>query len=401
MPSPDAHGGSLLPRVVQRFIATESAAGMVMLLASALALLAANSDMHGIYHQFISMPVGFALGGMHASEPLEHWVKDVGMVFFFLLVGLELKREFAEGFLSKRDQVALPFIAAAAGMVVPAVIFLGVNAAAPEYYSGWAIPAATDIAFALCVLTLCGNSVPPSVKIFLLAIAIFDDLGAILIIALFYSKSLATLPLLLAAVGIVALYALQRAKVTQLWAYLLVGIFLWFCFYHGGVHTTVAGVLVGIMVPMRCPKSHNDSPVNRAIHFLHPWVSFLVLPLFAFTAAGVRLHGITLDDMLHTVPMGIALALFFGKQIGIFGASFIAIKSGLVSLPPGARWLHMYGVAIIAGVGFTMSLFIGALAFDTEALQNEVKIGVIAGSLLSAFWGALVLNYASATQAKQ
>jgi NhaA family Na+:H+ antiporter len=388
------HSSANLPRILKRFIATESSGGLVMLLAAALALIAANSGAHQAYHAFISAPITFSFGSMAASESLAHWVKDIGMVFFFLLVGLELKREFTEGFLAKRAQIFLPLIAAAAGMLLPALIFLAITAGTPEYASGWAIPAATDIAFALCVLTLCGKHLPPSIKIFLLAIAIFDDVGAILIIALFYSNTLMLLPLLLAVLGIAALYALQRAQITQLWPYMVVGVFLWFCLYHGGVHTTVAGVVVGLMIPMRDSKKSHDSPVNRAIHFLHPWVSFLVLPLFAFTAAGVSFHDIRLADMLHPVPLGIALALFFGKQIGIFGASFLAIKLRLATLPNDARWAHLYGVSIIAGVGFTMSLFIGALAYDSNALQNEVKLGVIAGSLLSSVWGAIVLRLA-------
>jgi Na+:H+ antiporter, NhaA family len=275
-------------------------------------------------------------------------------------------------------------------MMMPALVFFGLNYTHPENWAGWAIPSATDIAFALCILILVGRNIPPAVKIFLLAIAIFDDLGAILVIAFFYSGALNLTALALTGLGIFALYALNRAHVSIISPYLLVGIYMWFCLYHAGIHTTVGGVLVGLFIPMYCRDNQDHSPVNQSIHFLHPWVGFIILPLFAFTSAGINFVGVSVADILKPLPLGIALALFFGKQIGIFGITFALIKSGLVKMPQGATWLHLYGVSVLAGIGFTMSLFIGILAFP-EAMQNAVKIGVIGGSLLSTVWGAVIL----------
>lgn len=366
----------------------ESASGVVMLIATALALMAANSALHLHYYDMIRFPITL----LGITEPLKLWVKDILMVFFFLLVGLELKREFMEGCLAKRDQVVLPFFAAAAGMGLPALIYLGITGSDATLIAGWAIPSATDIAFALCVLMLAAPNIPPAAKIFLLAIAIFDDLGAILIIAFFYSATPSAAALGFVALGVAVLYGLQRASITPLWPYLLVGVGLWFALHAAGIHTTVAGVLVGLMVPMRCGRNHNDSPVNRAIHFLHPWVGFLVLPIFAFTSAGVNFSGLTLQNLLQPLPLGIAAALFFGKQMGIFGITFLAIKTRIVSMPSGASWAQLYGVSVLAGIGFTMSLFVGALAFP-EAMQNEVTLGVLFGSLLSTIWGAGILRF--------
>jgi NhaA family Na+:H+ antiporter len=379
-----------MPAQLRNFIKSESSAGVVMICMALLALFAANSGFAGMYKAFISAEIGFSLGDASVTEPLKIWVKDILMVFFFMIVGLELKKEFSEGFLSKTEQIALPFIAAAGGMLLPALVYLGVNMDSPEYYNGWAIPAATDIAFALCILMLAGKGVPPAVKVFLLAIAIFDDLGAILIIAFFYSSGIHWGAMILAAVGIAMLYVLQKKNVTMITPYMIGGLYLWFCFYHAGIHTTVAGVLVGLLMPMRCSINTSYSPVNYVMHFMLPWVNFLILPLFAFTAAGVGFKGLTFEHLTHTVPMGIALALFFGKQVGVFGATWLAVTLGGVKKPEGANWLHVYGVAILAGIGFTMSLFIGALAFDSDTLQSEVKMGVLAGSLLSTIWGAFI-----------
>ncbi len=382
-----------LPPFIRRFIERESASGIVMIVAALLALIAANTGLYPHYKALIGTPVTFGYGDAIATEPLKVWVKDILMVLFFLLVGLELKREMAEGFLSRKDQIILPLIAAVGGMALPALIFLSVNASFPEYRAGWAIPSATDIAFALCVLMLAGRGIPASVKIFLLAIAIFDDLGAILIIAFFYSGTLNIMALGLAAAGIGCLFLFNRLRVSAISPYIVIGTYLWFCFYHSGIHTTVAGVIVGLMIPMRSKENSNQSPVNTCIHFLHGWVGFIILPVFAFTSAGVNFDGMALSDILKPLSLGILLALFLGKQIGIFGATWLAVKSGFARLPEQAGWLHIYGVSIIAGIGFTMSLFIGLLAFP-EALQNEVKVGVLAGSLLSALWGTIILKAA-------
>ena len=382
----------VLPRRIREFMETESASGVVMIVFALLAIVAANSPLSSLYKDFVSSPISFGFKDAMVSEPLKNWVKDILMVFFFLIIGLELKREMCEGFLSKRDQILLPLFAAIGGMAAPAAIFLLFNHAHPETIHGWAIPSATDIAFALAILTLLGKGIPPAVKIFLLAVAIFDDLGAILVIAAFYNSGLAIQPLMLAALGIAALVALNRSHITMMTPYMLLGVFLWFCFYHSGVHTTLAGVIVGLMIPMRDPADPKDSPLNRCMHFLHPWVSFIVLPIFAFTSAGVDLKGLTLASFLEPLPLGIALGLFIGKQIGIFGTSFVLIKLKIIAMPEAASWKHLYVVSIIAGIGFTMSLFIGMLAFSDPHLQEMVKVGVISGSVLCIVWGAVVLR---------
>jgi len=382
----------VLPRRIREFMETESASGVVMIMFAMLAVIAANSPFSTFYKEFVSSPISFGFQDSVVSEPLKNWVKDILMVLFFFIIGLELKREMSEGFLSKRDQIILPLFAAAGGMAAPALIFFLFNHNSPETTNGWAIPSATDIAFALAILTLFGKNIPPAVKIFLLAVAIFDDLGAIIVIAVFYNSGLAIEPLLLAVGGTIALFALNRFNIIVMTPYVLLGIFLWFCFYYSGIHTTLAGVMVGLMIPMRNPSDPKDSPLNRCMHFLHPWVSFMVLPIFAFTSAGVDLKGLTVSSFLEPLPLGIALGLFIGKQIGIFGVSFLLIKSKLVAMPEAAGWKHLYAVSVIAGIGFTMSLFIGMLAFSDPQLQEMVKVGVISGSLLCIVWGAVVLR---------
>ncbi len=382
----------VLPRRIRDFMETESASGLVMIIFAVLAVLAANSPFSAFYKSFVDAPVTFGFQESMVTHALKDWVKDILMVFFFLIIGLELKREMCEGFLSKHDQIILPLLAAAGGMAVPALIFFGFNHNSPATVHGWAIPSATDIAFALAILTMLGKGIPPAIKIFLLAVAIFDDLGAILVIAAFYNTGLAVIPLLLAAGGIAILALLNRAHVAVITPYVLIGIFLWFCFYYSGIHTTLAGVIVGLMIPMRDKDEPRHSPLNSCMHFLHPWVSFLVLPIFAFTSAGVDLKGLSLSSFLQPLPLGIALGLFIGKQIGIFGTSWLLIKTKLVSMPEATKWRHLYAVSVIAGIGFTMSLFIGMLAFSDPLLQELVKVGVISGSLLCILWGGIVLR---------
>ncbi len=364
-----------------------------MIVVTVVALALANSPLYDFYRFLTSTPIPISVAGHFGPLSLTGWVKDVLMVLFFLFVGLELNREIREGVLAQRDQLLLPLFAAAAGMVVPALLFLGITHSLPEYWAGWAIPSATDIAFALAILILVGRGVvPPAAKIFLLAIAIFDDLGAILIIAFFYNSALHWAPLGFAAIGIIGLIVLSRRKVASLIPYIAIGIFLWGCFHMGGVHTTIAGVLVGLTLPMRSANGE-DSPVNRLSDTLHPWVGFGILPIFAFVSAGVRVVGIPLDSLINPLSVGIGAALFFGKQIGIFGATWALIKSGLVNRPAGTNWLQLYGVSVVAGVGFTVSLFIGALAFP-GGNQDPIKMGVIGGSLASAAWGAVVFGLA-------
>jgi NhaA family Na+:H+ antiporter len=384
----------ILPKRIREFMETESASGVVMIVFAILALLAANSPFSEIYKNLIHTNITLGLGDNIASESISHWVKDILMVFFFLVIGLELKREICEGFLSKRDQILLPLFAAIGGMTIPALIFFGINHNSPQTMNGWAIPSATDIAFALAILTMLGKNIPPAIKIFLLAVAIFDDLGAILIIAIFYNTGLYIIPLALAALGIGLLFALNRLRIAIITPYMLIGIFLWFCFYNSGIHTTLAGVIIGLSIPMRKIDDERHSPLNKLMHFLHPWVSFLVLPIFAFTSAGISFQDIDIENFTDPLPLGIAFGLFFGKQIGIFGTSFLLIKSKLVSMPEATSWRHLYAVSVVAGIGFTMSLFIGMLAFSAPHLQEMVKLGVISGSLLCISWGAIVLKIA-------
>lgn len=391
---------SLLPHILREFMKTESSGGVVMLLFAALALIAANSPLSEWYESFIRIPVTLGYKDFIATEPLNVWVKDILMVFFFLVVGMELKREMREGFLSKRDQMVFPLLAAVGGMAAPTAVFFTLNHAYPANLVGWAIPSATDIAFALCILTLVGKDIPPAVKVFLLAIAIFDDLGAILVIAAFYNTVFSVNLLAMAIIGIGMLVLLNRRNITSLTPYILTGIYLWLCLHRSGIHTTIVGVMVGMAIPMRDKKQPLHSPLNHAMHILHPWVSFLVLPVFSFTSAGVSFSGIRLTEILEPLPLGIALGLFFGKQIGIFGTTWLLIKLQFVSKPEATGWTHLYGVSTIAGIGFTMSLFIGLLAFNDTGTQEMVKIGVISGSLLSSIWGFIILRYSTLKKAK-
>lgn len=380
-----------IARRLKKFINSETSGGVLMILTAIIAMLVANAPTAEWYYHFVKTPISFGFGDASVSEPLKQWVKDILMVFFFLLVGMELKREAIEGFLSDRKQILLPLVAALGGMAAPAVVFMFINQGIPENLHGWAIPSATDIAFALCILMLAGKHLPPSLKIFLLAIAIFDDLGAILVIAFFYSGALAIMPLLAVVACTTLLFVLNKLRVMAISAYLGVGVLLWFCLYHSGIHTTIGGVLVGMAIPLRDPDDESNSPLNTCMHFLHPWVSFLILPIFAFTAAGINLNGIEISALTEPLVLGVALGLFIGKQIGIFGTSFLLVKCGLSDLPEGANWKQIYGVSIIAGIGFTMSLFIGMLAFNEPHMQEQVKLGVIAGSILATVvgWGML------------
>jgi len=310
-----------------------------------------------------------------------------------MLVGLELKREVVEGELSRPDQVILPVLAALGGLVLPALIYWTINADFDSQKNGWAIPTATDIAFALAILSLMGSRVPPSLKLFLTTIAIVDDLAAIIIIAVFYTSDLSLISLGLAAMGIAILFTLNRMKVTNLAPYMLVGLFIWFCVLKSGVHATLAGVVVAAFIPLR--SGDRESPARHLEHILHPWVAFAVLPIFALANAGVSFRGMSLDNLSNGVPVGIILGLLLGKQVGVFGMVLLARMTGLARLPSGTTWGQIYGVAVLCGVGFTMSLFIGTLAFehgDFDLLPG-VKMGVLIGSVLSAVWGLVALNF--------
>ncbi|MCY4209031.1 MAG: Na+/H+ antiporter NhaA [Roseovarius sp.] len=377
--------------VIQLF-ASEATPGMLLMFAAVAALVISNSFLSPAYASFLDLPIKVQLGTFSIAKPLLLWVNDGLMAVFFFLVGLEIKREVLEGHLSSLDRAALPLIAACGGIAIPALVFAGINFKSPGTINGWAIPAATDIAFALGILALMGRGVPVTLKIFLLAVAIIDDLAAIIIIAAFYTDGVSLSALLVAAVGLLALLALNRAGVIRITPYLLVGLVMWAAVLKSGVHATLAGVLVALMIPIKAKDG--TSPLKITEHDLHPWVAFLVLPLFAFANAGVSLEGISLGALTAPLPLGIALGLFIGKQVGVLGFSWLGVGTGLCRLPDGANWLQVYGIACLTGVGFTMSLFIGTLAFETAEQLDQVRLGVLLGSALSAVFGFAVLKYA-------
>ncbi|KPW87588.1 Na+/H+ antiporter NhaA [Pseudomonas syringae] len=370
---------------ITRFFAAESAGGLVLMAAALAALIVANSPLADSYFA--------ALHAVFAGLSVSHWINDGLMAIFFMLVGLEIKREVLAGQLASWSQRALPGFAALGGMLVPALIYVAFNWGRPDTIGGWAIPAATDIAFALGVLSLLGKRVPLSLKIFLSALAILDDLGAVLIIALFYTSDL-SIPMLLAALGSIAvLVALNRLGVKKLLPYLVVGALLWFFMLQSGIHATLAGVALALCIPLGKPDEEARSPLLHLEEKLHPWVAFAVVPIFGFANAGVSLSGITADKLVDPVPLGVALGLLVGKQVGIFAMAALAIRAGLARLPDGSNWGQLYGVAALCGIGFTMSLFIGALAFPgAPELVDEVKVGVLIGSVLSAVLGVVVLR---------
>ncbi len=377
---------------LMRFIHHEAFSAILLLAAAVLALIASNSPLSRLYDAFLDTPLVIKVGSFGLEKPLLLWINDGLMAIFFLLVGLELKREFLEGQLSSRDQVILPALAAAGGIAMPAAIYLLVAGHDEVLVRGWAIPTATDIAFALGVFALVGSRAPASLKIFLLTLAILDDLGAIIIIAAFYTENLTFGPMLLASAAILALVLLNRFGVVRIAPYMLVGVVLWVSVLKSGVHATLAGVVLALTIPMRAPDG--ASPLKHLEHVLHPYVAYFVMPLFAFANAGVSLAGFGLSGLLAPLPLAIMLGLFLGKQIGVFAMTWLAVKTGLARRPAGAGWLHIYGVAVITGIGFTMSLFIGMLSFADPQHAAGVRYGVLAGSLLSAVVGYLLLRLA-------
>jgi len=377
---------------IREFFRLEAAGGIVLGAAVPLAIILNNSPLRELYDALLDLRLTVSVGDAGISKPLFLWVNDGLMAIFFLLVGLELKREVLEGELSSRDQIVLPALAAVAGMALPALIYLAATSGQPELADGWAIPAATDIAFALGILSLLGDKVPVSVKVFLTAIAMMDDLGAIIVIAAFYTDTLGWFELGLAGLATAGLVILNRFGVTARGPYMLIGLALWVCVLKSGVHATLAGVLVGLAVPLRATDADGHSPLRHLEHQLHPWVAFGVLPVFAFVNGGLPLLDMQPADMVAPVPLGIALGLILGKQLGIFGMTWLAVKTGLARLPRGMDWRSAYGVALLAGVGFTMSLFISSLAFDAPALVMQTRLGVLAGSLVCGALGYLVLS---------
>ncbi len=371
----------------------EAAGGVLLLIAAIVALILDNSPLAFLYDQLLTIPVVVQFGALVLEKPLLLWINDGLMALFFLLVGLEIKRELLEGNLSSWRQATLPAVAALGGMLFPALIYTAINGDNPVAMRGWAIASATDIAFAIGILALLGTRVPIGLKVFLLALAVIDDLGVILIIALFYSTELSIHSLAIAGISALVLLVLNRAGVTRLLPYLLAGIVMWVAVLKSGVHATLAGVVIALFIPLRTADSSQTPPLIRVEHALHGYVMLLVMPVFAFANAGVHLGGLSLEDFLSPVPLGIAAGLFFGNQIGIFGFSFLTVRLGLCQLPAGVTWLHLYGAAALAGIGFTMSLFIGMLAFDDPAYQANVRIGVLSGSLLSGIVGYVVLRW--------
>ena len=385
------------PRSALRsFLDNEAAGGIILMTVAALALVIANSPLAPVYFDVLHVYV--------AGLSVQHWINDALMAVFFLLVGLEIKRELLDGQLSTWPRRILPGVAALGGMVVPALVFVAINWGSPGNIQGWAVPSATDIAFALGVLALLGPRVPVSLKIFLTALAIIDDLGAVAIIGLFYTADLAMVWLGMAGLVILGLMGLNRAGVERLVPNLLLGAVLWFCVLQSGVHATLAGVALALTIPIRPAPARPDdpeSPLHILEHALTPWVAFLIVPVFGFANAGVSLGGLGLADLLAPLPLGIAAGLFLGKQVGVFLTTWAAVTLGWAVRPEDASWLQVYGVSLLAGIGFTMSLFIGMLAFpDSPAQQDAVKIGVLAGSVLSAVTGAVVLLLAKGERAE-
>lgn len=384
-----------IERRISNVLANDAAPGIALIGAAILALVVVNSGLAQSYYDLLGTTGIWQAGSFQINKPVLLWINDGLMAIFFFFVGLEIKREVLEGRLSSPRRAALPFVAAIGGVVAPALIYVVINLGDPVALEGWAIPAATDIAFALGVLALLGTRAPPALKVFLLAVAVIDDLMAIIIIAIFYTEDLATEALLVAFAGIAVLVAMNRLKFANLGPYVLVGIVVWAAVLESGVHATLAGVAVALTIPMRDPGNETRSPLHDLEHWLKPWVLFVVMPAFAFANAGVPLAGFSFEDLLAPIPLGIALGLFVGKQIGVFGAAWLAIRFGLARMPEGLSWRHVYGVSLLAGVGFTMSLFIGTLAFSDADQQDAVRLGVLLGSLVSAVAGYLVLRFAA------
>ncbi|MEM9530752.1 MAG: Na+/H+ antiporter NhaA [Pseudomonadota bacterium] len=381
---------------IKEFLKLESASGILLLGSAALALIVANSPLVQYYDLLLATPMAVSVGDFAIDKPLLLWVNDGLMALFFLLVGLEIKREVLEGQLSSASQVALPLAGAVGGLAVPAGIYAWLNRANPDALAGWAIPAATDIAFALGIMALLGNRIPNALKLMLLAIAIFDDLGAVIIIALFYTSNLSLNALLAAGVGLVALFVMNRRRVSTITPYLFVGLIVWICVLKSGVHATLAGVAVALFVPIAIP-GHAGSPAKSLEHDLHPWIAYAVVPVFAFFNAGVTLDGVTADALTHPITLGIVLGLVVGKQIGIMGSLGLMVATGLARLPDGLRWAQIYGMALLCGIGFTMSLFIASLAFQETGNDTFVfdRLGILMGSGISAVAGYLVLRLVS------
>lgn len=384
-------------RLIREFIRLESSGGIVLFSFAIAALIIDNTPWSTLYNSFLNTPVIIQVGALELHKPLVTWVNDGLMAIFFLLVGLEIKREVLEGELNTYRKSVLPVIAAIGGMVGPAIVYCFLNAGSTVALQGWAIPTATDIAFALGILVILGSRIPPAMKVFLTALAILDDLAAILVIAIFYTANLSYLSLSLACIGLATLIVMNRIGITRYAPYIIVGLALWVCVLKSGVHATLTGVALAFAIPLRAENRLGVSPARNMEQALIPWVAFGVLPLFAFVNSGIRFTELHPSVLMSSIPLGIAAGLFIGKQLGIFTAIWLAVKTHSAHLPAGATWLSMYGLAMICGVGFTMSLFIGDLAFTSKGMeyQQMVRLGVLVGSTLSGICGYMLLRAAT------
>ncbi|CAH0532690.1 Na(+)/H(+) antiporter NhaA [Vibrio stylophorae] len=379
---------------LRQFLKLESAGGIILIVASILAMLLANSPLQGLYDAFLMTPVTVGVSSVVIDKPLILWINDGLMAVFFLLIGLEVKRELMEGALASKEQAIFPAIAAVGGMLAPALVYILFNGGDEIARQGWAIPAATDIAFALGIMALLGNRVPLSLKVFLLALAIIDDLGVIVIIALFYSSDLSITALVIAALATLTLCVMNVRHVTKISWYVVVGIILWVSVLKSGVHATLAGVVLGFAIPLYGQNKQDKSPLKTMEHKLHPWCSFMILPIFAFANAGVSLEGVSFGDLGSMLPLGIALGLLIGKPLGIFSFSWMAVKMGVAKLPEGINFKHIFAVSVLCGIGFTMSMFISSLAFATqdEIFGTFSRLGILLGSTCSALLGYMLLS---------
>lgn len=378
--------------LIRKFLKLEAAGGVLIIIAAIIALIMANSPFYPFYQKFLDIQISVKISDLILDKPLILWINDFFMAIFFLIVGLEVKRELLEGSLAERDKAIFPAIAALGGMLLPALIYLIFNASDEVSRQGWAIPAATDIAFALGVMALLGKRVPTELKVFLLALAIIDDLGVIIIIAFFYTTSISMLALSLAIISIIILCLMNWRRIENTAAYLVIGIILWVCILKSGIHATLAGVIVGFLIPLR--GSYGTKPSEELEHVLHPWVAYMILPLFAFANSGVQLGGVTLSGLMGTLPLGIMAGLLIGKPLGIFMFSWMSVKMGITKLPTSIKMKQIFAVSILCGIGFTMSIFITGLSFDglDETYSNYSRVGILLGSTLSAFIGYFLLK---------
>ncbi|MGC5903653.1 Na+/H+ antiporter NhaA [Providencia stuartii] len=378
--------------IIRKFLRLEAAGGLLLIIAAIVALIMANSPAQGLYQQFLDIPISVKISSLELDKPLILWINDFLMAIFFLVVGLEVKRELLEGSLAGKDKAIFPAVAALGGMLAPALIYLLFNGADDITRQGWAIPAATDIAFALGVMALLGKRVPTELKVFLLALAIIDDLGVIVIIAFFYTSSLSLVALGLAALCVALLVIMNWRRVENTAAYLVIGLILWVCILKSGVHATLAGVIVGFLIPLH--GTNNTKPSEELEHVLHPWVAYMILPIFAFANSGVQLNGVTFDGLMSTLPLGVAAGLLFGKPLGIFLFSWGSVKLGFAKLPESINLRQVFAVSVLCGIGFTMSIFITGLAFDglDDSYSTYSRLGILLGSTLAAFLGYFLLK---------